>query len=48
MTYKEIGDKMCCSPRTVEGYRNALFEKLELHTRVGLALFAVKHGIFKF
>lgn len=47
LTYKEIGDKMCCSPRTIEGYRDSLFEKLDLHTRVGLALFAVKQGIYK-
>lgn len=46
LTYKEIADKMCCSPRTVEGYRDSLFMKLDLHTRVALALFAVKNGFF--
>lgn len=46
LTYKEIADKMCCSPRTVEGYRDSLFEKLDLHTRVALALFAVKNGYY--
>jgi DNA-binding NarL/FixJ family response regulator len=44
MNYKEIADKMCCSPRTVESYRDNLFEKLELKTRVGLAVFALKNG----
>lgn len=44
MSYKEIADKMCCSPRTVEGYRDSLFEKLELKSRVGLAVFAMKNG----
>ncbi len=43
LTYKEIADKMCCSPRTVEGYRDHLFEKLELKTRIGLAVFAIKN-----
>jgi DNA-binding NarL/FixJ family response regulator len=43
LTYKEIADKMFCSPRTVEGYRDNLFEKLELKTRVGLAVFAIKN-----
>jgi DNA-binding NarL/FixJ family response regulator len=43
LTYREIADKMCCSPRTVEGYRDNLFEKLELKTRVGLAVFAMKN-----
>jgi DNA-binding NarL/FixJ family response regulator len=45
MTYKEIGEKMFCSPRTVEGYRDALFEKLQLKTRVGLVMFAMKNGV---
>ena len=44
MNYKEISDKMCCSPRTVENYRDSLFEKLDLKTRVGLAVFALKNG----
>ena len=44
MSYKEIADKMCCSPRTVESYRDSLFEKLDLKTRVGLAVFAIKNG----
>lgn len=44
MSYKEIADKMCCSPRTVESYRDNLFEKLGLRTRVGLAVYAMKNG----
>ncbi|VFA43445.1 response regulator [Chryseobacterium indologenes] len=44
LSYKEIADKMCCSPRTVESYRDQLCEKLELKTRVGLAVFAIKNG----
>ncbi len=45
MSYKEIAEKMFCSPRTVEGYRNAIFEKLNLKTRVGLAVYAMKNGL---
>jgi DNA-binding NarL/FixJ family response regulator len=45
MSYKEIAEKMFLSPRTVEGYRDALFEKLNLKSRVGLVLFAIKNGI---
>lgn len=45
MSYKEIAEKMFCSPRTVEGYRDALFEKLELHSRVGLAVYAMRNGL---
>ncbi len=44
MGYKEIAEKMFCSPRTVESYRDALFEKLGLKTRVGLAVYAMKNG----
>lgn len=45
MTYKEIADKMFLSPRTIDGYRDALFEKLRLKTRVGLVMYAIKNGI---
>ena len=44
-TYKEIADIMYCSTRTVEGYRDSLFNKLGLKTRVGLAVYALKSGI---
>jgi two-component system invasion response regulator UvrY len=47
MTYKEIAEQMCLSPRTVDGYRDALFEKLDLKSRVGLVLFAIKNGVIK-
>lgn len=43
ITYKEIADKMCCSPRTIDSYRDSLFEKLDVKTRVGLAMYAVKN-----
>ncbi len=45
MNYKEIAEKMFCSPRTVESYRDSLFEKLELKTRVGLAVYALKNEL---
>lgn len=45
LTYKEIADKMYVSPRTIDGYRDALFEKLHVKTRVGLVMYAIKHGI---
>lgn len=47
MSYKEIAEKMFLSPRTIEGYRDSLFEKLNLKSRVGLVLFAIKNGIVK-
>ncbi|MFT3825864.1 MAG: response regulator transcription factor [Chitinophagaceae bacterium] len=45
MTYREIAEKMFLSPRTIDGYRDALFEKLAIKTRVGLAIYAIKHGV---
>jgi len=45
MTYKEIAEQMHLSPRTIDGYRDALFEKLNIKSRVGLVLFAIKNGI---
>lgn len=45
MTYKEIADKMALSPRTIDGYREDLFQKLNLKSRIGLVLFAIKEGI---
>ncbi len=47
MNYKEIAEKMFCSARTVESYRDSLFEKLHLKSRVGLAVFAITNGYAK-
>jgi two-component system invasion response regulator UvrY len=47
MTYKEIADRMGLSPRTIDGYRDDLFEKLQVKSRVGLVLFAIRNGIVK-
>jgi two-component system invasion response regulator UvrY len=45
MTYKEISAVMKLSPRTIDGYRDALFEKLGIKSRVGLVLFAIKNHL---
>jgi DNA-binding NarL/FixJ family response regulator len=45
MTYKEIAEKMYLSARTIDGYRDALFEKLNAKSRVGLVLFTIKNNI---
>jgi two-component system invasion response regulator UvrY len=47
MTYKDIAVEMKVSPRTVDGYRDELLKKLNLQSRVGLVLFAIKNGICK-
>ena len=45
LTYKEIADKMFLSPRTIDGYRENLFKKLNITTRTGLAMYAIKAGV---
>tara|TARA_B000000460_G_scaffold246413_1_gene219609 strand:- start:250 stop:867 length:618 start_codon:yes stop_codon:yes gene_type:complete len=45
-TYKEIADIMHLSPKTIEGYRNNIFEKLHLRNRTGLVIYAIKNKIF--
>ena len=45
LTYKEIAEKMFLSPRTIDGYRDDLFQKLNAKTRVGLVMYAIKNGI---
>lgn len=47
MTYKEIADKMCLSEKTIDGYRARLFEKLQVKSRVGLVLYAIKNQLIK-
>lgn len=47
MTYKEIALKMKISPRTVDNYRDALFEKLDVKSRVGLVLYAINNDLLK-
>lgn len=45
VTYKDIAEKMCLSIHTIDGYRDALFEKLNVKSRVGLVLYAIKNKI---
>lgn len=46
MTYKEIAEVMCLSPKTIDGYREGLFEKLKVRSRTGLVVYAIKNGYF--
>ena len=47
-TYKEIAMEMNLNPRAVDSLRDHLFEKLDVKSRVGLALFAVRKGMVSF
>lgn len=48
LTYKEISGEMGLSPRSVDALRDALFSRLEVKSRVGLAMFAIRHGLVSF
>ena len=45
LSYKDIAAKMFVSPRTIDDYRQSLFNKLKVHSRVGLVMYAIKNGI---
>lgn len=44
MTYKEIASQMGTSTRNIDMYRDQVYEKLEVKSRVGLVLYAIKEG----
>jgi two-component system, NarL family, invasion response regulator UvrY len=44
-TYAKIAEEMNLSFKTIDDYREKLFKKLQVKTRVTLALYAVKHGL---
>jgi DNA-binding NarL/FixJ family response regulator len=47
LTNKEIGDRLFISPRTVEGVRQRIIEKMRVKNTAGLVIYAVKTGLFK-
>ncbi len=44
---KEIAAEMNLSPRTIDGYRDNLFEKIKVASRIGLVLFAIRNELVK-
>lgn len=45
LTYKQIAQQMQLNPRAVDGLRNNLFQKLDIKSRVGLAMYAMHQGL---
>ena len=43
--YKKIADIMKISSRTIDTYRDHLFDKLDINSRTGLAMYAVNNGL---
>ena len=48
LTYKEIAGQMQLSPRAVDALRDQLFNRLDVKSRVGLAMYAIRHGLVSF
>ena len=48
MTYKEIANLMNMTPKKIDHLRDNLFEKLEIKSRVGLAIYAIRNGLISF
>ncbi|MEP7257198.1 MAG: response regulator transcription factor [Flavitalea sp.] len=48
LTYKEIAAQMHLNPRAIDNLRDNLFGKLDVKSRVGLAMYSIKHGIQTF
>ena len=46
LTYKEIANEMNQNPRAIDNIRDNLFEKLEVKSRIGLAMYSIKHCIY--
>ena len=44
-TYHEIANEMFKSEKTIDGYRAELFRKLNVSSRVGMVMYAIKNGI---
>jgi DNA-binding NarL/FixJ family response regulator len=45
LSYKAIAEKMFVGHRTIDTYRDNLFVKLNIKSRVGLVMFAIRNGI---
>lgn len=47
LSYKLIAERMKVSARTIDGYREALFEKFNVKSKLGLVFYALRHGLIK-
>jgi DNA-binding NarL/FixJ family response regulator len=47
LSFKETGDKLCISPRTVENHKNNILEKLGLRNTIELVKYAIKENIIQ-
>jgi HD-GYP domain-containing protein (c-di-GMP phosphodiesterase class II)/DNA-binding CsgD family transcriptional regulator len=45
LSNREIGEALVLSPRTVQHHLASVYDKIDLHTRAGAAVFAIEHGL---
>ncbi len=45
LTSKQVADKLCISPRTVDTHRMRIMQKLDIHNGPGLTKFALESGL---
>lgn len=45
MTRSQIADSLCRSPKTVDGHREKIMEKLDIHDRGELVRYAIREGL---
>ena len=45
LSHKAIGERLCISPRTVEGHRDEIMRALEVTNTVDLTRYAVRLGL---
>ena len=48
LTYKKIAEKMFVSVRTIDGYRDSIYQKFNIKTRIGLVIFALKNKLINY
>ncbi|MEO8770696.1 MAG: response regulator transcription factor [Ferruginibacter sp.] len=45
LTYKQVAAEMNLAERTIDGYRESVFEKMKVQSRVGMVMEAIRRGI---
>lgn len=48
LTYRQIASQLNLTERTIDGYREAVFNKLHVRSRTGMVLEAVRRGLVKY
>ena len=47
LTYRQVAAEMHLSERTIDGYRESVFEKLNVQSRVGMVMEGIRRGVVK-